>query len=267
VNALRTAWTVTTAATRIGFADLAAIYTWRTWLLGWFVRLVTQAVFFSLFGVLLGSAAAAQYRAVGNTVVLVCIEATVVILSTVRERGSGTLALQVIAPAPFGLTYLARGLNNVVVGIGSSTAAFAIVALVFRIPVVLPWAFLAPVFIAVIGVSAYCYGLAIGSVVMRAPAVQWLALNLSYLSIMTICGVNVPVDYWPAPVRALADVLPLTHGLAALRLLLADGPDLAVLGQLGAELLVALGWLGLAGLLLAGAVRAGRRDGSLELAG
>ncbi|GAA0924705.1 ABC transporter permease [Virgisporangium aurantiacum] len=260
-------WTAFAAATRIGFAELAAIYTWRTWLLGWFVRLVTQAVFFALFGLLLGGAALVHYRAVGNTVVLVCVETSVVVLGTVRERNAGTLALQLVAPTPYVLTFLARGVYTLLVGVASSTAAFAIVLACFRVPVAMPAALLAPLFIAVVGLSGYCFALFVGVVVMHSPAVQWLALNLTYLTVMTVCGVNVPVDYWPDALRAVAQVLPLTHGLAAVRGLLGGGPLAGALPGLCLELLVGVLWLTAAVLLLRVAVHRGRHTGSVELSG
>lgn len=264
---IRDAVRVVTCAARIGFAELAAIYTLRSWLLGWFVRLVTQAVFFSMFGLLLRSAELAHYRVIGNTAVLVCIEAAVVILSTVRERNSGTLPLQVIAPTPFVLTYLARGIYTLVVGVGSSSAAFAVVVVLFGVPVLMPQALLTPVFLAVIGLCAYCFALAVGAVVMRLPAMQWLALNMSYLSVMAFGGVNVPVSFWPPPLRALAQVLPLTHGLAALRGFLAGGSVGDILRDVGLELTVGAGWLAAAIAFLQHAVRHGRHDGTLELSG
>jgi ABC-2 type transport system permease protein len=258
---------VLSRAARIGIAELAAIYTWRTWLLGWFVRLITQAVFFTAYGLLLGPDEQAWYRAIGNTVVLVCIEATVVIMATVRERNAGTLALQVVSPTPFALTYLARSAHLVAVGTASATAAFYLVALLFGVPLAWPEALSTPLFIAVIGISTYCFGLAVGSAVMRLPGLQWLALNLSYLTIMTFCGVNVAVSYWPVPLQALAQVLPLTHGLEALRTVLAAGPAGHVLTELGLELAVGAGWAAIAVLSLGAAVRRGRRTGSLELSG
>jgi ABC-2 type transport system permease protein len=265
VKAIRDASTSFVAAARIGFRDMAAFYTIRTWIIGWFSRLVIQVVFFSLFGLLLGSVADVHYRVIGNSAALVCIGAMPVVLSVVRERGAGTLAMQILTPSPFALAYIGRGICWLVVGIGSSTAAFIIAALAFQLPVAMPQALLTPVVIAVIGVSAYCLGLALGAVVMARPTLQWLAVNLGYLSVMTLSGVNVPVSYWPKPVQVLASALPLTHGLRALRLLLAGGSYAAVGSAIAAEAAVGASWLVIALFVMTLSVHNGRKNGTLEL--
>jgi len=267
VNAVSDSIALMLVAGRIGFSDLASIYTVRTWVFGWFARLVTQVIFYSLFGFLLGSAALAHYRAVGNSAALVAIEGMAVVIAVTRERGEGTLTLQLLAPYPyaFTLTYLTRGICNLVVGVGSSTAAFVIAVLLFRIPVAFPGVLLTPLFMAVMALASYCFGLALGAAVMARPALQWLVINVGYLSVMTLGGVNVPVWYWPAAVRVIASVMPMTHGLAAFRLLLNGGPAATIAIGLVSEFAVAACWLACALCVLSFAVWNGRRSGTLEL--
>jgi ABC-2 type transport system permease protein len=253
------------AAARIGYSDMAAVYTIRTWLFGWFVRLVGQVTFFSLYGLVLGSISLAHYRVIGNGAALVCIEAMPVIFIVVRERGSGTLAMQILSPSPFVLTYVARGVLWLIVGVGSSTSVFVIAALAFRLPLAMPQALLTPLVLAVMGLTSYCFGLAMGAVVMARPSLQWLAVNIGYLSVLTFAGVNVPVSYWPAPVRIFANALPLTHGLRAFRLLLAAGSYSLAVTSLAEEFMVGACWLMVAIAVLTVAVRMGRRNGTLEL--
>ena len=265
MKSLRSSATCFAAAAYIGFRDMAAFYTLRTWLIGWFSRLVIQVVFFSLFGLLLGSVAEVDYRVIGNSAALVCIGSMPVVLSVVRERGAGTLPMQLLTPTPFTLPYLGRGICWLIVGIASSTAAFVIAALAFHLPVAMPQALLTPVVLIVIGLTSYCLGLALGAVVMARPSLQWLAVNLGYLSVMTLSGVNVPVTYWPEPVQALASALPLTHGLKALRLLLAGGSYAAAGAAIAVELAVGACWLVIALCLMRISVHMGRKNGTLEL--
>jgi hypothetical protein len=44
---------------------------------------------------------------------------------------------------------------------------------------------------------------------------------------MAVAGANVPVDFWPGPVQAVANLLPVTHGLLAVRQLLDGGGEAA----------------------------------------
>jgi ABC-2 type transport system permease protein len=258
---------VFTTAARIGFREFSTFYTWRTWVFGWFLRLVAQVIFFGSMGLLVQSPERIRYMVIGNAAAVVCIEALAVITSTVRERALGTLALQVAAPADYSLTCLGRGIHCLIAGIVSSTSVLFVAASVFDIHLPFPGVLFVPVFMLVTGASAYALGIAIGAVVMRFPTLQFLALNLAYLSLMTFCGVNVPVDFWPGAVSAVADVLPLTHGLAALRTALNSGSWTDILPSLGQEIAVGGFWLLVGILLLKRAVTGECRRGTIELSG
>jgi ABC-2 type transport system permease protein len=265
MNTIRSSIACFIAAARVGFRDMAAIYTLRSWTVGWFARLVIQVFFFSLFGLLLGSASYVHYRVIGNSAALMCIGAMPVVICVVRERQTGTLAIQILTPSSFTLAYLGRGICWLIIGIGSSTAAFIIAALVFQLPVAMPQALLTPAVLTAIGLTSYCLGVALGAVVMARPGLQWVATNVGYLSVMTFSGVNVPVSYWPKPIQAIASALPLTHGLEALRLLLAGGSYAAAGEDTAAELAVGACWLVIALLVMKLAVHKGRKNGTLEL--
>lgn len=265
MKTIQSASTCFAGAVRIGFRDMAAFYTLRSWIIGWFSRLVLQVIFFSLFGLLLGSVSEVDYRVIGNSATLVCIGAMPVVLSVVRERGEGTLAMQILAPSSFAWAYLGRGICWLIVGIGSSTAAFIIAALVFNLPVAMPLALLSPIVLAAIGLTSYCLGLALGAVVMARPSLQWLAVNAGYLSVMTFSGANVPVAYWPRPIQIVAAALPLTHGLKAFRLLLAGGSFASAGSDVAAELAVGACWLVIALIVMSIYVHNGRKSGTLDL--
>ncbi len=66
------------------------------------------------------------------------------------------------------------------------------------------------------------------------------------LSMAVLCGVNVPVTFLAEPVQAVAAVLPLTHGLAALRALLAGVPPEHVLGAVALEIAIGIAYFALA---------------------
>ncbi len=88
--------------------------------------------------------------------------------------------------------------------------------------------------------------------------------NVGLVTLMTLCGVNVPLGFYPAPVYWLAQLLPLTHGLQAIRAVLAG--DLAVAGrQALLEAAVGLGWLAVCLATFERFVRHGRSEGTLDL--
>jgi ABC-2 type transport system permease protein len=247
-----------------GFAELRALYTWQTWTGGWLVRLLSQVTFFALLGQLVGSPALTRYIVVGNAVALVSVEACLVVVSMCRERMTGTLPLIVAAPSNHLPVYLGRGVHWLGTGMLSSTVALAVVPHLFHVPLPFTRLMVAIPILGVVGLSTYCYGCVLGYLALRAMRWQMPVLNLGYLVLLAVCGVNVPVGFWPWPLRVLAEVLPLTHGLAAIRAILAGQPAQAV-PYLGLEALVGAGWLALAVFAGQRLVARGRIDGSLEL--
>ena len=80
-----------------------------------------------------------------------------------------------------------------------------------------------------------------------------------------ICGVAVPVAFWPWWVQAIARILPVTHGLHSIRLAWTGGRLGDVVFGTGIEVLIGLGWLGLGILTLDRTVNIARRRGTIEL--
>jgi ABC-2 type transport system permease protein len=95
-------------------------------------------------------------------------------------------------------------------------------------------------------------------------SVRNVVSNLAQTTLMALAGVNVPLAFWPAPVRWLANALPVTHGLAAVRQLIAGSDAGPVLANVGLEALVGACWLALALLTFDRPASSGRRDGSIE---
>jgi len=253
--------------TAIGaFTEYKAFYTWRSWTIGWLLRLLMQVSFYALIGRLLDSPERVEFLVIGNAVYVVAMEACIVVLATVGERNAGTLPLMVAAPATHITVYLGRGVHYLSSGVITSTIALLVMPPLFGITLPLPQAVLALPMLVLIGLSCYGYGLAVSCLVLHRPGRRWTAMNLSYLVLLAFAGVNVPVDYWPGPVQAVADVLPLTHGLDAIRTLLAGGPWATIATQLTLEALIGLGWFAVAAYGFDRVVRVGRLQGTLDLA-
>ncbi|WP_309114156.1 ABC transporter permease [Saccharothrix sp.] len=241
-------------------------HTWKTWTFGWLSRLLIQACFYALIGRMLGSQEQVDYLLIGNLVAIMAIDATVVVLLAVGERQSGTLALMVAAPATHLTVYLGKGLVHLGSGVAASTIAFLTLPPLFGVALPWPWAGLVPLMIFVVGVSCYCYGTCVAAFVLGFPSARWVALNLGYLVLMTFTGVNVPTSFWPEWVRGAISVLPMTHGLAAIRSFVDGGPVSVVAGELALELAVGAGWITVAALGFGRMVTRGRRDGTIEFA-
>ena len=245
-------------------ADLRAMYTWKTWTGGWLLRVLAQVAFFALIGRLLGSDATIRYLAVGNSVVIAAIEAMFVVASTTWERRSGTLPLLIAAPGSTFLVWLGRSVQWLPSGTTSATISFFVVGAMVGVPLRFPGVLAVVALIALTAFTTYCFGLTLAALVLRAMDLRNVVSNVAYLSLMALTGVEVPVSYWPAAVRWIADVLPLTHALAAVRELVAGAGFARVVSTAAPELAVAAGWLIVSFLLFRWLSESGRKDGSIE---
>lgn len=263
---LRETATVLRYAFLSGWHDYQTIYTWKTWLAGWFLRVVAQVSFFGLIGVLLDSAEATEFLVVGNAILLAGFGTLFAIASTSWERWQGTLPLLVACPTGSVLVFLARSTFWIPDAIASSVGTFFLCAAIFDIALPWPSVLLVVPLIALVSISTYCLGVFLGGIVVRNPNLRNLVANLAWLTIAAICGVNVPLSFDPEPLRWLASCLPLTHGLQAVRGVL-DGAHAGEIAlQAALEAAVGAAYLALAFLTFDRFAEKGRRDGTIEFA-
>ena len=86
-------------AAETGARDYASIFTWKTWLAGWYLRVLAQVIFFALIGRLLGSDDAVYYLLVGNAIMLAAMTGIWSLNMVGWERYSGTLPLLAASPS------------------------------------------------------------------------------------------------------------------------------------------------------------------------
>jgi len=243
------------------------MYTWRTWTAGWLSRVVAQVVFYSLLGRLVGSTDRLHFLVVGNAVMLCATTVIFVVQSTTWERAAGTIPLLIAAPASPLLVLFGRSVQWVPDAVLSSLVALAVAAPLFGVPLPFPRALWIVPLLLLVTVSTYMMGTLLGSLVLRWTQARNLVSNVAGAAMLALCGVNVPVDFFPAWVETLAAGLPLAHGLAAIRGVLAAAPPAEVLGSVAAEVAVGTAWFLLAAASFRWFAEGGRRDGTIELAG
>lgn len=249
-----------------GYHDYATIYTWKTWLAGWYVRVLFQVAFFALVGRLLGSDARVHYLLIGNAVMLAAIGGLFAVAGTTWERRQGTLALLVASPSSPVIVFTGRSAWALTEGLLSSVTVFFVAAPLFGLDLPWPRALLYVPIVALVAASSYTLGTFLGGLVLRAMSTRNVVANMTWGTILAICGVNVPLDFYPEPVQWLAHGLPLTHGLEAIRDLLAGATAAEILPNVVLEAAVGASWLGLALLTFNHLAEQGRRDGSIEFA-
>ncbi len=150
---------------------------------------------------------------------------------------------------------------------GFAVSGFALLVGGWVVGVRLGPAVLGPVALAVAASAFACTGLGLVSGAIGVRARQTVVLSSFILGVLLVfCGVNVPLDDLPTWMVAVADWLPLTHGVEAARAL-ARGADLAdVAPLLLTEVALGAGYLVLGLTALRVFERQSRRTGSLERA-
>jgi ABC-2 type transport system permease protein len=247
--------------------DLRAVYTWKIWTFGWLGRILCQVAFFALIGKLIGSHEVVVFLVVGNAVLAVAQAVLLTISSTAWERMAGTLPLLVAAPAPLFTVFAGRSAQWLIDGTACGVISLFVMAPLFGVDLPMPAALLAVPIIVLVAVSVYGFALVLGGLVLRKMELRALVGNLSLFGLMLFTGVQVPVWFWPAPVPLLASGLPMTHGLAAIRAIVAGDGAAIVARQVAAEVVVAVAWFVLAAFTFRRLVERGRRDGSIEFGG
>jgi ABC-2 type transport system permease protein len=252
----------------VGFCDLRVFWdTPKMWLLTWIVRVVTMASMWVLIGRLLDSPELVYFLLVGQAVFAGPQATGWVVASSVWDRFDGTYPHLVISPMSLVPSLMGRSSIWPLNGVATSLVCFCVLIPLFGMQV--PWTALltVPLLMVVICASAFGFYLFLGAWVVHRPQLRNITHNAASVILVAICGAVVPLTFWPGPVQTLAQVLPVTHGLAAMRAALDGSFALAHAGTVLLEVLVGACWLVLAVLVIDRMADRGRRDGSIELTG
>jgi ABC-2 type transport system permease protein len=256
--------TVMQHAFRAGLADYRAIFTWRSWALGWMLRVVAQVSFFGLIGLRVADDRSAYFLIVGNALAVAAQAGIFSLNMTSAERWAGTLPLLVASPTSPVVVFGSRGAYLVVDGALSALGSLFIASAAFGLP--LPWPRVLAVLplTAVVAYASYCFGTFLAGIVFRWREANSLFVLVGYVGLMTICGVNVPLSYYPSALEWISRFLPLTNGLLAIRGVFEGQAWSWIAGHAALELAVGLSWMTVALLSFNRLAAGGRRDGTLD---
>ena len=246
---------------RVGLADLRVQFSVLTYFGGWLVNAFAQVVFFALLAELVNAPDHLRYLLIGNAVAAGSFFANRIIAVAQWDRNDGTYPLLVVAPTGLLPATIGRTSIHLLTGTATSMLTLLLAELIFGI---WPEALLLVPLLFLVMASVYAPALFLGTIVTRKPRLRNIVHRSLFVLLLTISGVSVPVSYWPDAVEAVANILPLTYELAAVRLVFHGAPAGEVLEQIGKGLLIAAVWFGVAVALIDRMADAGRRDGSIE---
>jgi ABC-2 type transport system permease protein len=250
-----------------GLISYRALFNWLSpWILvpTFLVGPITQILLFAYLGRSAGIGSD-EFFVIGNALQYAAIPCLFAMGNTIAdERRQMTLGIILSTPAPRIPLFLGRAVPVIANGFVVSLFALVVGGLIFSIDV--PVAAMAPI----IGVTAVCafsctgLGLVGAAMSLRVRETAVLA-NVIFGVLLVFCGVNVPLDQLPGWMAAVADWLPLTHGIGAAREL-ADGASVAsVLDAVLIEVVVGVVYLGIGMASLSYLEWESRRRATLEM--
>lgn len=216
-----------------GLTSYRALFAWidpRVYVPSMLGMPLFQIVFFAYVGRAAGFGSD-TFFVVGNAIQVSTMGAVFGTSMTIGgERWTQTLSSILATPANRFALFVGRALPNVANGLLVTAFGFAAGWLLLEVEIAAGALPALALVVAVSVVSCTGLGLLIGAIGLRARDAILYA-NLAYYLLLVVCGVNVPLEELPGWLRAVADVLPLTHGIQAAREVVA-GAALADVGGL-----------------------------------
>jgi ABC-2 type transport system permease protein len=239
---------------------------WRVWTGTHVMRVVTTAAMWILLGRMIGSPEVLQFLLIGQIAIAGPQFSAWTVQSFTWDRMfTGCYPLQIAAPSSLVPIMVGRTMVWPLCGMATGLATLVVLGPAFGLATTataLAW--LVPS-IALLSVSTYGFAFCVGSLVNWIPRLRNILHNAIFIVITAICGVAVPTAFWPDWIQTAASVLPITHGLLAIRALVADGMSGAVVSGLALELGIGAVWFAIGTVTLDRTVRLARRTGAVDL--
>jgi ABC-2 type transport system permease protein len=219
-----------------GVADYRAVYTLRSWLFGWVVRLIAQVTYFGLLGVLVGSADTTRRVVLGNVVLLTSVSTLFAVSAIARERQARTVDLLLLARVPLAASLCLRNVVWVGDGVLSAVAALGSASAIFGLGLGWQTYAISPVACLLAGLATLGVALTAGCLVLDRPTIRALTAGVITAALAILGGVNYPLPSW---LRVPMTVLPVSAPITVLQRM-ADGRSWAL--PLLVAAFVVIGW-------------------------
>jgi len=249
-----------------GYTSYRALFNWISpWV--FIPQMVGYPVFEILFFAYLGRFATAQsdkFFLIGNTFMAIAVTGFFGMGNAIGgEKRSQTLSTLLASPANRLALFLGRAVPSIFTGVVVATIAFTICSTVLHAH--FGGHELAGLAAAGLASSFACtaFGMCIGSLGLRTRSVSIFADTIAGVMLFT-SGANVPLHRLPGWIQAFSNVVPLTHGIEAGRVLGTGGSFSAAGHLLADELIVGLAYLILGLVLLRWFEYASRRSAAIE---
>jgi len=244
-----------------------ALFRWlrpTTYLASKVVGPLAQLLFFTGIGTFATGATTASFYIIGNAMQIAAVSGIYgVTMSIGGERWSGTLPYLFGTPANRLTVFVGRAFMHVIDGAVGVVIGFAWGVLLMQLDLSRTDLLALALTILITTFSTSGLGLLMGCLSLVTLNVMFIN-NAVYFALLLFSGANVPVVSLPGWMQVISEVLPLTHGIRAARLLIA-GADLAqVAPLLQTEFLIGLAYVLLGYVMFRWFETQAKKRGTLE---
>lgn len=228
-------------------------------------RILLQSLFFVFLAKAAGGDQLARFALIGNAiqiaVFMVMLSMEAVIES---EKWNSTFQYLIAAPSSWFPSMLGKSMSFYGDAIFASAISFTVLVPVLHIQIPFINLLKAIPIILIILFSASALGWSIGAFSLPIRY-GYMICNFFAYAMMIFTGINVPVSVLPSVIRFIGNLLPVTHGLLAVRAIIDGASYNSVLSLISLELLIACVYCAIAWLMFGYRLRVTRQKGSFEL--
>lgn len=228
-------------------------------------RIVMQALFFVFMAKAAGGDELARFALIGNAIHIAVLYAIISMDVVIEiEKWSNTLMYLIASPANWFPLLLGRSMASFVDAFMSTGIIFAVLIPVLGVHISVKNLLSSIPLILITVASASALGWLVGTIALPTRWGNLLSNMLGY-SMMIFCGINFPFSTLPPTIQFLGKLLPVTHGLLAIRNVIDGATYMSVYPLIGKEILIGLIYSGLAWFIFAYRLWVTRERGSFEL--
>lgn len=195
----------------------------------------TYLAFFVFLGISATGRGTANYYIIGNAVEMAAVGGFIAVtFAMVEERWQGTLIYLIASPANRLAIFLGRALFNILDGALTIVISFAW-GLVLGLDLGHADLPALAIVILVVTLSSSGLGFLVGSFGFITPNVYFI-VNVFFFVLLLMTGANIPLENLPEWMQVASQLLPLTRGIQAARIVVGGGSLSHILSLLVPEL-------------------------------
>jgi ABC-2 type transport system permease protein len=228
-------------------------------------RILLQSLFFVYLAKAAGGEPLARFALIGNAVQIAVFMVMLSMEEVIEsEKWNNTFQYLIAAPSSWFPTMLGKSMSYYGDALIASTVTFSVLIPVLAIQISFLNLLSSVPVILISLASASALGWCIGAFSLPIRY-GYMICNWFAYAMIVFCGVNIPTSALPPAVQVIGNLLPVTHGLQAVRALIDGAIYASVWPLIGKEILIAFIYSAVAWLTFGYRMRVTRQRGTFEL--